>query len=141
EWPARRFCGFGRKCGYWCSQRARNLHRGGFLRRGSWLPVSLEPVLWSTQTAGLRGDRGFGLRRLVVRDGNVAAVGARQREQDDSGASQGDGQEQDTALRPGGAAGEPGCAGRVGGEEMATDNEAAVRHAVEEGLGPVPRGV
>ena len=51
------------------------------------------------------------------------------------------GEHEDAALRPGRAAGEQRPPDGVGGEQVVLDHVAAVADTVEEGLGPVPRGV
>jgi len=48
---------------------------------------------------------------------------------------------EETALGAGRAAGEQRLSDGVGGEQMVADHVAAVADTVEEGLGPVPRGV
>src|SRR5665213_2444070 len=78
---------------------------------------------------------------LLVRYRQVTAVRARQRQQHNACAGERYGQEEDAALRAGDSTGEPCAADGMGGEEMAARHQAAVRHAIEKGLRPVPGGV
>src|ERR1022692_1962719 len=87
-------------------------------------------------------SRNFARRRGVncsVR--RVAIASAGKGRDNDQGHDGQDGDDEDAAFRTGGSATEEGLAYGVGGEEMVLDHESAVGDTVEEGLGPIPRGV
>lgn len=50
-------------------------------------------------------------------------------------------QDKNAALGTGSSSAHKGLAERARGQQMVLDHESAVRDAIEEGLGPVPRGV
>ena len=52
-----------------------------------------------------------------------------------------DREHEDAALGPGGSAAQERLAGRMRGEKVMLDHDAAVGDAVEKGLRPVPRGM
>lgn len=69
---------------------------------------------------------------------DVTFAGAGKGEENDEDDEDHDGEEEDAALRAGRSSAEDGFADGVGGEEMVLDHDAAVGHAIEERLGPVP---
>ncbi len=68
-------------------------------------------------------------------------MGAGKGEDDDGSHGGQGGQDEEASLRTGETTGEDGSADRVSGEEVALDHGAGVGYTVEEGLGPIPRGV
>ena len=71
----------------------------------------------------------------------VGVACVRQSERDDETDDSQQRQDENTALGAGSSSAHARQAERVRGQQMVLDHESAVRDTIEEGLGPVPRGV
>ncbi len=72
---------------------------------------------------------------------HVAMMNAWQGENNDAAGEDQDSNDEDAAFGAGGSTTEDGSAYSVGGEEVVLHHESAVGHAIQERLGPIPRGV
>src|ERR1700723_1918484 len=83
---------------------------------------------------------GLGERRSGAEVGSDAGF-ARQSENDKQADERQDQQHENAAFGPGGSPAHQRRAHRMRGEKMMLDHQPAIRHAIQEGLRPIPRGV